>query len=256
MMTYLQLGRMGRMANAMFEIAGTIGIAVKCNQSYAFPKWINHDAKDRFGSTEDIDLYKYFINPLPEVPYGLPFQDYPYFWGYREIWHDQQYHQGNWNMNAHFQSPKYFYHCIDLIRHYFTMENEEDYDACAVHYRAGDYDNSYHPVQPLEYYLEAIKRMPEGTHFKFFSDDIDQFEEKIINNLPFINHSIVRENYIDSFRIMKRCKHFICANSSYSMMAAILANQKDKIVVAPKKWFGSHVNLETSDIYPFNCIVI
>lgn len=256
MMTYLQLGRMGRMANAMFEIAGTIGVAIKCNQSYAFPKWINYDAKERFGSTEDINLYKYFINPLPEVPMQIPFTDYPYFWGYREIWQDQQCHQGNWNMNAHFQSPRYFYHCIDLIRHYFTMENEMGaIDAIAVHMRFGDYDGAYHPRPQIEYYKEALTRIQEDLPIFLFSDNNDE-AEKIMNEATQRYYVVNRSNYLEAFKIMKNCKHFICGNSSYSMMAAILANQKDKIIVAPKKWFGSHVGLETDDIYPYNCIVI
>ena len=56
MMTFSKLGRQGRLANQMFQIAGTIGIAIKSGQKYGFPKWINHDAKDLLGSTEDIEV--------------------------------------------------------------------------------------------------------------------------------------------------------------------------------------------------------
>ena len=66
----------------------------------------------------------------------------------------------------------------------------------------------------------------------------------------------VNMNYIDCFRMMKRTKNFICGNSSYSLMAAILSDHPDKIVVLPRKWFGDHVGLETVDLYPENSIII
>jgi len=55
---------------------------------------------------------------------------------------------------------------------------------------------------------------------------------------------------------MKRCKHFIIANSSFSAMAALLADHPDKKVVAPSKWFGPHVDISAKDIYHQNWIII
>jgi hypothetical protein len=39
-------------------------------------------------------------------------------------------------------------------------------------------------------------------------------------------------------------------------MAAHLADHPEKIVVAPKRWFGDFVDLETKDIYSPNWKVI
>jgi hypothetical protein len=238
---------MGRLANGMFSIAGTIGIAIKSGQNYAFPKWINWDAFERFGSTEDINLYNHFINPLPEVP-DIHFRNHGYFWGYRDI----NLPQGNWNMEAHFQSEKYFSHCMDVIRFYFTMNGEVDMDGCAIHMRWGDYDDSYHPTPKIEYYKEALKHV-EGPFF-LFSDNLDRSIE-MMKHLP-IHYIPVNMNYLECFKMMKRMRHFICGNSSYSLMAAILADHPDKKIVCPKKWFGDHVGLETVDLYPENSIVI
>ena len=253
MFTYLKLGRMGRLANGMFEIAGTIGIAIKSGQDYAFPLWKNYDAVERFGSTEDIDIYKHFVNPLPVVPDHLTWQEYDYFWGYRDIAAEDRVHQGNWNMNAHFQSEKYFKHCEPLIRHYFTMTNERDYPgAIAIHMRFGDYDDNYHPRPKIEYYRQAIARV-KGEYL-LFSDDLTSGID-IMNQLG-ISFTPVDGDYLDNFRIMKRCSHFICGNSSYSLMAAILGPDPNKVIICPSQWFGPHVGLDTRDLFPANSIVI
>ena len=90
------------MGNQMFTIAGVIGIAIKSGNSYGFPKWVNRD-NAIFGATED-DMSQYFVNELPRSD-GLSFQDYGYFWGYRDITLN-----GNWNIDAHLQSDKFTKH--------------------------------------------------------------------------------------------------------------------------------------------------
>jgi hypothetical protein len=249
MMTFLNAGRMGRLCNMLFSVAGTIGIATKSNQNFGFPKLINWDAKEKFGSTEDIEVWRQFVNPLPDVV-DVPFEEYPYFWGYRDI----RIGQGNWNMNSHFQSEKYFSHCIDLIRHYFTMYEELTYNATALHIRRGDYDNNYHPHCMSGYYWEALQHVPRGTDVFVFSDD-NEAAKQVMSEVG-IHYVLIQSDYLESWKIMKRCKHFVIANSSYSLLAAILADQPGKTIVAPKKWFGDHVGLETVDLYPENSIVI
>jgi hypothetical protein len=120
--------------------------------------------------------------------------------------------------------------------------------------RFGDYDGSYHPRPDPEYYRRAIAEMPKGTQFFLFSDDLEA-AMGIVNDLE-IRYSPIDKDYLESFKIMKGCKHFICGNSSYSLMAAILANQPGKRVCVPRKWFGDHVGLETVDLYPENSIVL
>ena len=58
------------------------------------------------------------------------------------------------------------------------------------------------------------------------------------------------DGYIDEFKSMKACKHFIIGNSSYSAMAAILAEAPDKKVIAPAPWFGpKYTDITGDDIY-------
>ena len=251
MVTSLSIGAggLGRFGNQMWTIAGCIGIARANGMDFAFPKWVNHD-NALFGANKD-DLSRYFVNPLPLLPDGRIWQEYGYFWGYKDV----KLNKGDWSINAHLQSPAFFGHCIDAVRHYFKMKDEPDQnDYCAVHVRAGDYVddlNAYHPICSNEYYQKAVSLMPSGTKYIIFSDDLD-FAKKRTG----IDGIYLSEHYIDDFKLMKRCKHFIIANSSFSAMAALLADHPEKIVVAPERWFGPHVDISAKDIYHPKWLVI
>lgn len=254
MITYQQLGRRGRFANALFQICGTIGIAQKSLQPFGFPTFRNYDSQN-FGSKEDIDVYNLFVNELPGIPDGLNFQEHNYFWGYEDLY----FPTGNWNLNGHFQSERYFSHCMDLIRHYMIMKDEPgDIDAVAVHVRRGDYDEKFHPLLNKYYYQRAFGHVP-GTSVLLFSDDL-QAASDIMDNIG-IGYEVVDKDTYESFKIMKRCRHFITANSSYSLMAAILGPQTGKRIVCPGEWFGqawgSGANeVMRKDIYPAGAVVV
>jgi hypothetical protein len=251
MVTSLSIGTggLGRFGNQMWTIAGCIGIARANGMDFAFPKWINHD-NALFGGDRD-DFSKYFVNPLPLIPDGRHWQNYGYFWGFKLL----KLNRGDWSIDAHLQSPKFFEHCIEEVRHYFTMKNEgEQNHFCAIHVRAGDYiddPNAYHPRCSKEYYEKAISMMPSGTKYLIFSDDIEFAKERVG-----VKGTYLSGYYLSDFKLMKRCKHFIIANSSFSAMAALLANHPDKIVIAPKRWFGPSVDISAKDIYHQNWIVI
>lgn len=249
------IGNYGRFANMLWQVAGVIGVARKNGLQPVFRPLVNLDHKERFGSNEDIDVFKYFKNPLPAMPSGIRWIDKPVDWGY----HDVRLGPGNWNLSGHFQSLKYFGHCLDEVRYYFRMKDEEEYDdpgICAIHYRAGDYDNAYHPVLPMDYYVQAIKQFPPSQNFTLYSDDWD-FSYKLKTRLKELgikwrDGQLVPSsgNYIEDFRMMKRSRHFIIGNSSYSAMAAILGEAKDKRVIAPAPWFGpKYTSITGKDIY-------
>lgn len=246
---------MGRFANSLYEICATIGIAERSGQTYGFETFRNYHSKERFGLPDDIDVYKHFVNQLPAIPEGTVFQKHEYFWGFSDLYMPF----GNWALHGQLQSHKYFDHCMPLIRRYMTMTDETDYiDAVCLHVRRGDYDNAYHPIQGPDYYREALKHVK--GEILLFSDDLNQATE-LMAELG-VTYTPVDKNGIDSFKIMKRCKHFICANSSYSMMAAVLSDQPGKIITAPRNWFGpnwgspEYRTWMAKDIYPDNCIIL
>lgn len=255
MITFAQLGKYGRLGNGMFQIASTIGIAKRFGYQFAFPEWKNHDHKNRFGSTEDIDIQKYFLNPLPLTDDPGKFPDHPIPWGY---------HGGfipdNVSISGHMQSERYFKHCEQDIRHYFRMRDERDNSQyTAIHWRAGDYQEGldcYHPRMPMIYYERAMALFPADTKYLIFSDDTEAAKKMFGNNVDYSTGN----DYIQDFKALKRCENFIIANSSYSLMGAILGEKEKKIIVAPDAWFGRHwgscYRQMADDIYPENCKVV
>lgn len=246
-LTCLSLGNYGRFMNGGFQIAGILGIAKKNNLEPVFPKWINYDHRDRFGSEEDVDLYKHFVHELPPVPDGVQWQPERFIdWGF----HDVVLPPGNWNLSGHFQSPRYFEDCLDQIHHYFRMKDEPPQnDYVAIHVRLGDYDNNYHPRLDMRYYGPAMARFP-GERFLIFSDDItsaQQMAPAMLRYSQTIDYAV--GDYIEDFALMKKCKLFIIGNSSYSAMAAILGEHPEKQVIAPRPWFGPAAQINGEDVY-------
>jgi hypothetical protein len=252
MITSLSIGTggLGRFGNQMFTIASCIGIATKSGQPYGFPKWLNRD-NSLFGG-EVTDFADHFVSELPSIV-DVPFEPYGYFWGYRDI----NLPSGNWTIDAHMQDPRFFEHCMPLIRDTFRMKDEpEQKEYVAIHYRAGDYiddPNAYHPRCSKEYYLEAVKQFPKGTNFLVFSDDDRPFFEMMGDDFDVAG--IADGDYLRDFKLMKRCKSFITANSSFSFMAALLGEHPEKKIVMPKRWFGTQADI-TFDGYPKEAIVI
>lgn len=241
-LTCLSLGRYGRFMNGGYQIAGILGIAKANNLEPVFPLWQNIDHRDRFGSTEDIDLYKHFVHELPPIPRGIEFQSEQFIqWGF----HPTILSPGNYNLSGHFQSPRYFENCMDQVRHYLRMQDEpEQGEYTAIHYRAGDYSTEigYHPRLPMSYYRPAMEQI--GGPFMVFSDDLNEARQMFGSDVDYSEG-----NYLDDFRLLKRCKSFIIGNSSYSAMAAMLGEHPDKKVIAPRPWFGLMAGITGDDIY-------
>lgn len=173
--------------------------------------------------------------------------------------------KSNYFLNGYWQSEEYFKEYQDVIRKELAPSDEIleklkktpllDTNTISIHIRRTDYvtSNGFHPVQSLEYYEEAIKIIGNYDYLFVFSDDIQWCK----NNLTF-NNIIFMEGFTDveDLWLMSLCNHNIIANSSFSWWAAWLNNNPDKKVVAPNNWFGSQVNLNTSDILPKEWIKI
>ena len=110
-------------------------------------------------------------------------------------------------------------------------------DTISLHIRRGDYVvNPNHPVQPLEYYDEALKCLPQNFPVIVFSDDSKWCHEQELFSGDRFN--ISDDNSADfDLCLMSMCKCHVIANSSFSWWGAWLSNSQ--MTIAPKNWFAA-----------------
>jgi hypothetical protein len=131
--------------------------------------------------------------------------------------------------------------------------------AVSLHIRRGDYVsnekyNAAHGISDLDYYARAAafvaERLGAKPVFYAFSDDPDWVRDHL--KLPFevrvVDHNGDGANYED-LRLMAACQHHIVANSSFSWWGAWLNPGRQKLVVAPTRWFADP-KTDNPDIVP------
>jgi len=186
----------------------------------------------------------------------------------------------NTNLDGFFQTEKYFENIVDEIRSDFTFKDEYlkpckefidslDTTPIFLHVRRGDAigKEHYHPVAPMSYYVEALKRFNKDTPCFVFSDDLDwcKSQELFKSDRFLFNDNIERYDYQSmdgsgsmqytllphvDLCLMSLCSGAIIVNSSFSWWGAWLQNNRGK-VIASKPWFGpSASHLDTSNVVP------
>ena len=184
------------------------------------------------------------------------------------------------DLDGFFQTEKYFENIADEIRSDFAFKDEylkpckEFIDSLEttpifLHIRRGDAigKEHYHPVAPMSYYVEALKRFDEDTPCFVFSDDLDwcKSQDLFKSDKFLFNDNIERYDYQSmdgsgsmqytllphvDLCLMSLCSGAIIVNSSFSWWGAWLQNNRGK-VIASKPWFGpSASHLDTSDVVP------
>jgi hypothetical protein len=171
----------------------------------------------------------------------------------------------NYYLDGYWQTEKYFENISTIIKNelspseeiltYINNLNLVNQNSVSLHIRRTDYVNQQHnhPVLPIEYYQKALDIIGEYENILVFSDDIEWCKNHLyFNNMVFIENN---DEIIDLF-LMSTCKNNIIANSSFSWWGAWLNKNLNKKVISPNTWFGSSLNLNTSDIIPNNWIKI
>ncbi|MGC8559495.1 MAG: alpha-1,2-fucosyltransferase [Phycisphaerae bacterium] len=138
------------------------------------------------------------------------------------------------------------------------LEKIRSLNAVSVHFRRGDYVNEkhtadYHGVPSMKYYHNSVEAILEGVPdamLFIFSDDPGWVRDHFHPRAPV---TIVDINTPDQpaadLRLMAACKHHILANSSFSWWGAWLNPNRDKMVVAPSRWFSGATS-NTVDLLP------
>lgn len=278
MLGFNRIGTMGRLGNQMFQYAALKGIAANRGFDYTIP---NADANiqiDNYGLLEAFELttnrnvaWLRNQNQVSERFYHFD----------EELFNTCP---DGINICGFFQSEKYFKNVEEDLRKDFVFRSDwlepckefmselEGQEVAFLHVRRGDpnladkrgfkwaYVNiqDQHPVQPLEYYEEALKRFPEDMPIIVFSDAIDWCKEQeffAADRFMFSEPEHVYEDgalvpYVD-LCLMSLCDHAIIANSSMSWWGAWLIANPNKKVIAPKMWFGpAYADKDTKDLIP------
>lgn len=243
----------GRLGNQMFQIATTAATAWRNGTEFAFP------TKAMGSYTGEV----YFPN-LPVTPNRA-------FPIYREKGH----HYSpippikDGKLHGYWQSEHYFKEYRKEIIDLFGIKPFMRYPySCFVHIRLGDYVTfkDKHPPVTVEYLDAAMRRIYEETSgqifFAIMSDDMDA-AQKMIWHTRFHQEKKDEINFAytpllapkSCIADMSAVDHCIIANSSFSWWGAWLNENPNKIVIAPKVWFGpGNKHLSDKDIVPENWI--
>lgn len=226
---------LGRLGNNLFQIAATIGYAVKYNVGWG--------------------IMKGYVEPgfqVKQVDYFLPWlpsNNDTHFKRYNETCYDYQeipFHPRGVRLVGFFQSLKYFSHCQEEVKKWIRLPIESGWsDYCAVHARRGDYvnlDTNFPPVT-LDYFKQAIPIMQQKGYKKFLvcSDGIEWCEDTLPPAFPDVEFLFSKSrNEWQDMSVMASCGSNIIANSSFSWWAAYLNPHPDKTIISPHhtSWYG------------------
>lgn len=120
-------------------------------------------------------------------------------------------------------------------------EEIQNCEAVSIHMRRGDYLDAqnlalFGNICTQEYYRGAIHYIKEyckEPHFYIFSDDVEYAKE----HFPGEEYTVIDINHgKDSFYdmwLMSKCRHNICANSTFSFWGARLNPNGEKVMIRP-----------------------
>ena len=179
------------------------------------------------------------------------------FFEENDMYHEQVFAMEHKYLVGYWACEKYYADIMDLLRADITFPRSgdealqkrndeavrqmEETVSVSVHIRRGDYLDDMNKalfgnICTEAYYEKALgymrERFPEAV-FYIFSDDIPYVKEHYQGERYRIidwNHG--RDSFYDMM-LMSRCKHNICANSTFSFWGARLNAHDDKIMIRP-----------------------
>lgn len=162
-------------------------------------------------------------------------------------------------LEGYWQSPKYFEPNTDRVLKTFSFKNKIEALDCTktlelfnhikntnsvmLNVRRTDYLNTdFHGVMGIDYFKKSVNIIKEKVNkpeFFVFSDDIEWCKQNF-DSIEFniVDHSFAGSKYQYYLQLMINCKHFIMPNSTFAWWSAWLCSNKEKIVIAPEKWFN------------------
>jgi hypothetical protein len=237
-----QLGRIGRLGNQLWQIASTLGIARRRGLGVSLPaNWPYRP----FFSVPDAAFEDRLGPPahtLPEVDHILPrYRDYLQDFG---LWRDHAPEVREW-----FRPSPRAREVTGAVEAFKALRRP----VVSLHVRRGDNLSinplGYHPVRPLSYYREGLRRTGPAGSLAVFSDDI-AWCRTVFQGADLFYEGRVRANenepayatdpvldWVDLL-LMAACDRHVISNSSYAWWGAWLSH--DAAPVYPWPWYGPH----------------
>ena len=245
MISFSNLGSLGRLGNQMFQYAALKGIATHNSTDYCL--------------SSDTSLHKCF-----QIPKKGTEIFYPTIKETSYEFDENIFSCSEGDLYGFFQTEKYFSHIEEELRKDFRFY-DIIYKTCshyhkhilsqevvALHVRRGDYitDPNFVLLE-LDYYLEALTHFPD-SEIMVLSDDINWCREQFVGKR--FKFSSSNDPFID-LCLMSLCNYHIISNSSFSWWGSWLS--KSKKTIAPRNWFcGQFSNWNTKDLYKKDWILI
>jgi hypothetical protein len=243
----------GRLGNAMFQVAATTSYALDNNLSPKFPQIKNkpykHYSKNVFRKL-NFDNVKATSIEFEYQEQNFEYSEIPKY--------------KNVLLKGYYQSEKYFINNKDIIYDLFKPDEkiknkiQKKYgsllkNSVSCHVRLGDYEklSNHHPVLLQTNYYKNIISQLNNKNILIFSDDINScknYELFQSDNIYFITGE---KDFVDLYT-MSLCENHIIANSSFSWWGAWLNKKDNKKVFYPEKWFGPAKTYSTKDLFPTN----
>jgi hypothetical protein len=259
----------GGIGNLLFEISTTISYALDNDDQTLF------DIDNHKIGLQGNNAIKYKDNIFSKLNNNTfktdIYYNEPYF-HYKEIKIDLNVDKNKvLCLNGYFQSEKYFINNKDVIIDIFSPNDNDklflsnilnkyrnnEKELVSLHIRRGDYLKfpTIHPFIGMDYINKSISLF-DDYNILVFSDDIKWCNDNIQKeNVFYLNNDIKLEDYQELW-LMSLCDHNIISNSSFSWWGSYLNKNENKIVVAPKIWFGTDSDNDSKDIYTKEMIKI
>lgn len=207
-------------------------------------------------STTDSLVIKSLRHYFPDNMYKYLMSKNVFLWlgeEYQKIFYDDK---KDIFLDGYWQSSKYFDDIRDILlkelRPRITLSEKcrklseiiKNNNAVCVSVRRGDYvtnpqNKAIYYICDKDYIDKSIKKMQSIVSeiiWIVFSDDINWVKE----NISFSGTVYYQPEGItplETMNLMSECKHFILSNSSFSWWGQYLSNYREKVVIAPSKWY-------------------
>jgi len=285
MITFIELGKYGRLGNQLFQYAMLKSVSLETGYEIKIPDPENIEFENQKCL---LNFFNISCDYLQESDYHnlqATFLEKDHTTFYPQVFQVPDFI----NFHGFFQSYQYFKKYEKEIRNEFKLDKHlddfgkdyvgslkgENQKIVSVHIRRGDNSDGTNP-EYLSYYGKGDILTPDSSFGKYFYPALNAFKNKNVKFLVFsggsrkgMNHNqtdiewcksnLKGEKFIfcegntdiEDFSIMKNCDHHIASHmTSFGYWAAFLNDKKDKIVIAPSNYTVPDDGRVTRGFYP------